>query len=93
MITPKVEHANFSVFHCKLWQGNSPGEYLLVYEALTFSLFEHLLGCEVPEGDYVCLLLKNLYGLKQAAQTWFEHLRDTLTLDVKLGDMDLNRAK
>ena len=36
------------------------------------------LGCEVPEGDYVCLLLKNLYGLKQAAKTWFECLRDSL---------------
>lgn len=36
------------------------------------------LGCEVPEGDYVCLLLKNLYGLKQAANTWFEYLRDSL---------------
>jgi hypothetical protein len=36
-------------------------------------------GCEVPEGgDYVCLLLKNLYGTKQAAKTWFEYLRDSL---------------
>ena len=34
--------------------------------------------CEVPEGDYVCLLLKNLYGLNQAAKTWFEYLRDKL---------------
>jgi hypothetical protein len=38
------------------------------------------LGCEVSEGDYVCLLLKNLYGLKQAASTWFEYLRDSLIL-------------
>ena len=38
-------------------------------------------GCVVPEGDYVCLLLQNLYGLKQAAKTWFEYLRDTLILD------------
>jgi len=36
------------------------------------------MGCQAPEGDYVCLLLKNLYCLKQAAKTWFEHLRDTL---------------
>ena len=34
------------------------------------------LGCTVPEGDFVCLLLKNVYGLKQAARTWFEYLRD-----------------
>lgn len=36
------------------------------------------IGCIVPEGDYVCLLLKNLYGLRQAAKTWFECLRDAL---------------
>jgi hypothetical protein len=37
------------------------------------------IGCEVPEGgDYVCLLLKNLYGTRQAAKTWFEYLRDSL---------------
>ena len=39
------------------------------------------LGCEIPEGgDYVCLLLKNLYGTKQAAKTWFEYLRDSLIM-------------
>jgi len=43
------------------------------------------LGCQAPEGDYVCLLLKNLYGLKQAAKTWFEHLRDTLMADASKG--------
>jgi hypothetical protein len=37
------------------------------------------IGCEVPEGDYVCLLLKNLYGLRQASKTFYEYLRDTLT--------------
>ena len=35
-------------------------------------------GCSIPEGDYVCLLIKNVYGIKQAAKTWFEYLRDTL---------------
>ena len=30
-----------SVYHHELWQGNRPGEYLLVCEALTFSLFEN----------------------------------------------------
>mmetsp|Transcript_21406 Transcript_21406/g.29988 ORF Transcript_21406/g.29988 Transcript_21406/m.29988 type:complete len:240 (+) Transcript_21406:2-721(+) len=43
------------------------------------------LGCEAPEGDYVCLLLKNLYRLKQAAKTWFKHLRDTLMMDEDKG--------
>jgi hypothetical protein len=43
------------------------------------------IGCSVPEGDYVCLLLKNLYGLKQAAKTWFEYLRDSLTLSEEEG--------
>ncbi len=43
------------------------------------------LGCEVPEGDYVFLLLKNVYGIRQAARTWFEYLRDTLTADPSEG--------
>jgi hypothetical protein len=43
------------------------------------------IGCNVPEGDYVCLLLKNLYGLKQAAKTWFEYLRDALILSEEKG--------
>ena len=30
-------------------------------------------------GEYVLLLLKNLYGQKQAGRVWFEHLRDGLT--------------
>ena len=41
VIAPKVEHANCSVYHHELWQGNSLGEYLLVCEALTFSLFKN----------------------------------------------------
>ena len=48
-------------------------------EVETTIYMEVPLGCHVPEGDYVCLLLKNLYGLKQAAKTWFECLRDKLT--------------
>ena len=36
------------------------------------------IGCIVPEGDLICHLLKNVYGLKQAAKTWFEYLRDAL---------------
>lgn len=47
-------------------------------EVETTIYMEVPLGCEVPEGDYVCLLLKNLYGLRQAAKTWFKHLRDHL---------------
>jgi len=47
-------------------------------EVETTIYMEVPLGCEVPEGDYVCQLLKNLYGLKQAARTWFECLRDSL---------------
>ena len=43
------------------------------------------LRCEVPEGDYVCLLLKNLYGLKQVAKTWFECLRDSLVASEEQG--------
>ena len=43
------------------------------------------LRCQVPEGDYVCLLLKNLYGLKQAAKTWFEYLQDALVQDEDKG--------
>ena len=38
------------------------------------------LGCEVPEEEYVCLLLKNLYGLRQVSKTFYEYLRDTLTV-------------
>ena len=49
-------------------------------EVETTIYMEIPLGCEVPEGDYVCLLLKNLYGLRQAAKTWFEHLRDNLIM-------------
>ena len=51
------------------------------------------LGCKVPEGDYICLLLKNLYGLKQAAKTRFEHLRDMLTLDAKQGGYGFKQSK
>ena len=36
------------------------------------------LGYKVPEGDYVCLLLKNIYGLRQLARTWFEYMQDSL---------------
>ena len=43
------------------------------------------IGYEVSEGDYVCLLLKNHYGLKQAAKTWFELLKDDLILSEDKG--------
>ena len=51
------------------------------------------IGCTVPEGDYVCLLKKNLYGLKQAAKTWYEHLRDTLVLDEIKGGYGFEQSK
>lgn len=46
------------------------------------------IGFYVPEVDYFCLLLKNLYGLKQAAKTYLEHLRDTLILSEEEGGYD-----
>lgn len=51
------------------------------------------LSCTVLEEDYVCLLLRNLYGLKQAARTWFEYLRDTLTLDESEGGYGFSQSK
>jgi len=51
------------------------------------------IGCTVTEGDYVCLLLKNLYSLKQAAKTWYEHLRDTLVLDEVKARYDFEQCK
>ena len=40
---------------------------------------ELTIGVNVPEGgDYVLLLLRNLYGLKQGSKCWFECLRDGL---------------
>ena len=50
-------------------------------------------GVEVPEGDYVCKLLKNLYGLRQAAKTWFDHLRDSLLLPVSEGGYGFKQSK
>ena len=50
------------------------------------------LGCEVPEGDYVCLLEKNVYGLKQAAKTWFEYLRDALVGSEDNGGYGFNQS-
>ena len=41
VITLKVEYVYCSVYLNELWQGNSPGVYLLVCEALTFFLFEN----------------------------------------------------
>ena len=46
------------------------------------------IGFYVPDIDYVCLLLMNLYGLKQAAKTYLEHLRDTLILSEEEGGYD-----
>lgn len=52
------------------------------------------LGCEISEGgDYVCLLLKNLYGTKQAAKTWFEYLRDALMLPESEGGHGFKQSK
>jgi hypothetical protein len=47
------------------------------------------LGCSVPEGDYVLLLIKNLYGLCDASKTWFEHLSKGLhEMGFKSSDID-----
>ena len=54
VITPKVEHEHCSLNRHELWQGNSPGEYLLVCEALTFSLFENY---------ETILAIFNIYGI------------------------------
>ena len=44
------------------------------------------IGVDVPKGevrkDYVLYLLKNLYGLKQASKTYFEHLCGFLQADL-----------
>lgn len=52
------------------------------------------LGCEITDdGDYVCLLLKNLYGTRQAAKTWFEYLRDALMLPESQGGYGFQQSK
>ena len=51
----------------------------------TIIYLEVPMGVETVNGaDEVMLVLKNLYGLKQASKTWFEHLQEGLTSD-KLG--------
>ena len=48
-------------------------------ECETEIFMELPVGVNVPEGgDYVLLLLRNLYGLKQGSKCWFECLRDGL---------------
>ena len=59
----------------------------------TIIYMEVPIGCTAPEGDYVCLLKKNLYGLKQAAKTWYEYLRDTLILDEVKGGYGFEQSK
>ena len=47
-------------------------DFTLVFlqaEVETTIYIEVQLGCEVTEGGYVYLLLKNIYGLKQVAMT------------------------
>ena len=62
-------------------------------EVETTIFMEVPLGCCVPEGDYVCLLLKNLYGLRQAAKTWFECLRDALIQSEDEGGLGFRQSK
>ena len=50
-------------------------------------------GVEVSEGDYVCKLLKNLYGLCQAAKTWFDHLQETLIKPESEGGLGFQQSK
>ncbi len=43
--------------------------------------FRNLCGdlIEIPQGEFVIELQKGIYGLKQSARLWADHLKDTLT--------------
>ena len=50
------------------------------------------MGSEVPEGDYIYLLLENVYTLKQVARIWMECFRDSLAANTANGRYEFKQS-